>query len=463
MRINEGITTSICNDDLSFKKELNLLVVKKITDLTPSQIINVSLNKPSEIKLADYKFNIPGKIDVLLGAEIFYELLRLGQIYCGDSRLLLQNTVFGYVVSGSVGNEVRDNKIHCGLIRDSDLNTTLKSFRELKSIGVKNENCNSEEDVSLGVFKQRVHFKNDRYEVELAWKRDSVELSDNFNLEKGQLGSPLRKMQNDKVLYSEYCKVFRDYLDEGIIEKVTNPFISMNDPVLYFPHQGIKNESLTTKQQIGCEASACERKVLKEEMGSEKSDEDMELPQATERVIPLESERAQMLSVGPDATVKPVTVPEEKCLARALLISADDMCEEKEERSVDVIKETAKEDINPVVLNSEPLNLNNEEIEEIEQKVCFNPNWRVSSNVIFVHHHWRKYSQVQREVGKPTRKLSFIQRFGAMRKRSTMRKKVRLKSRRSDINSQKYRKSVSNGEQSFTEICVHLCSFATLH
>ncbi|GFW16136.1 uncharacterized protein TNCV_3078001 [Trichonephila clavipes] len=263
-------------------------------------IINVSLNKPSEIKLADYKFNIPGKIDVLLGAEIFYELLRPGQIYCGDSLLLLQNTVFGYVVSGSVGDEVRGNNIHCGLIRDSDLNTTLKSFRELKSIGVKNENCNCEEDVSLGVFKQRVLFKNDRYGVELPRKRDSDELSDNFNLEKGQLGSPKRKMLGDKVLYSEYCTVFRNYLDDGIIEKVTNPFISTNGPVLYFPHQVmIKNESLTTKQQTTFVASACERRVLKEEMGSEKSDEDTELPQVTERVIPLESERAKMLSVGP--------------------------------------------------------------------------------------------------------------------------------------------------------------------
>ncbi|GFY13434.1 integrase catalytic domain-containing protein [Trichonephila clavipes] len=364
MTINGGVTTSIFNGDLSFKKELNLLVVRRITDLTPSQIINVSLDMPNEIKLADYKFNIPGKIDVLLGAEIFYELLRPGQIYCGDSRLRLQNTVFGYVVSGSVGDEVRDNNIHCGLIRDSDLNTTLRSFWELESIGVKNENCSSEEDVSLEMFKQRVHFKNGRYEVELVWKRDSVELSDNFNLEKGQLGSPMRKMQNDKV-YSEYCKVFRDYLDEGIIEKVTNHFISTNDPVLYFSHQVIKNESLTTKQQIGCEASACERKVLKEEMGLEKSDEDMELSQATERVIPLESERAKMLSVVPDATVKPVIVPEEKCLFRALLISADEMCEEKEERLADVIKETAKEDI-----SREPLNLNNDEIEEINHRKC---------------------------------------------------------------------------------------------
>ncbi|GFW94465.1 DUF1758 domain-containing protein [Trichonephila clavipes] len=257
MTINGGVTTSIFNGDLSFKKELNLLVVRRITDLTPSQIINVSLDMPNEIKLADYKFNIPGKIDVLLGAEIFYELLRPGQIYCGDSRLLLQNTVFGYVVSGSVGDEVRDNNIHCGLIRDGDLNTTLRSFWELESIGVKNENCCSEEDVSFEMFKQRVHFKNGRYEVELPWKRDSNELSDNFSLAKRRLGSLMRKMQRDKVLYSEYCKVLKNYLDEGIIEKVTNPFIPTNNPVFYLPHQVIiKNESLTTKLRLVFDASA---------------------------------------------------------------------------------------------------------------------------------------------------------------------------------------------------------------
>ncbi|GFX68031.1 uncharacterized protein TNCV_921321 [Trichonephila clavipes] len=183
------------------------------------------------------------RLDQNFGAEVFYELLRPGQIYCGDSRLLLQNTVFGYVVSGSV-DEVRESMIHCGFIRDSDLNTTLKSFREIKSIGVKNENCNSEEDVSLEMFKQRIHFKNDKYEVELPWKRDSDELSDNLNLERRQLESPMRKMQSDKVLYYGYL---------------------------------IINESLTTKQQIVFDASACEKRMLKEEMGSEKSDEDMEI------------------------------------------------------------------------------------------------------------------------------------------------------------------------------------------
>ncbi|GFY67343.1 uncharacterized protein TNIN_162731 [Trichonephila inaurata madagascariensis] len=122
-------------------------------------------------------------------------------------------------------------------------------------------------------------------------------------------------------------------------------------------------------------------------MGSEKSDEDMELPQATEKVLPLESERAKMLSVGPDAVAQLVTVPKEKGLPRVLLISANEMCEET---SVDVIKETAKEDINPVILSKEPVNLDDDEMEEVKPKVCLNPNLEASSNVIFVQHHWRK-------------------------------------------------------------------------
>ncbi|GFW35921.1 DUF5641 domain-containing protein [Trichonephila clavipes] len=182
------------------------------------------------------KLNCHSKIDVLLGAEIFYELLRPGQIYCGDSRLLLQNTVFGYVVSGSVGDENR-------LVSKTRI-VVVRRTLALKCLS-------------------RVHFKNGRYEVELPWKRDSNELSDNFSLAKRRLGSLMRKMQRDKVLYSEYCKVLKNYLDEGIIEKVTNPFIPTNNPVFYLPHQVIiKNESLTTKLRLVFDASAHAEKQL---------------------------------------------------------------------------------------------------------------------------------------------------------------------------------------------------------
>ncbi|GFV02954.1 DUF1758 domain-containing protein [Trichonephila clavipes] len=110
-----------------------LLVVNKITDLIPNKVIDVDVNVSEFVPLADDKFNIPDRIDMLLGAEIFYELLKPGKFYCDNPHLVLQNTVFGYVVSGSVDErEVTENRVHCGLIVDDDLNKTLKNSGKLR-------------------------------------------------------------------------------------------------------------------------------------------------------------------------------------------------------------------------------------------------------------------------------------------------------------------------------------------
>ncbi|GFW18975.1 uncharacterized protein TNCV_164911 [Trichonephila clavipes] len=68
------------------------------------------------------------------------------------------------------------------------------------------------------------------------------------------------------------------------------------------------NESLTTKLRIVVDANTLGRRVLEEEMRLEESDEDKELPQGTEEVLPPKSERAHMLSAVPDTVVQPVTV-----------------------------------------------------------------------------------------------------------------------------------------------------------
>lgn len=49
--------------------------------------------------------HIPDKIEMLLDTEIFYGLLRLGQIYSQRSKLSLHNTVFGYMASNCVKQE----------------------------------------------------------------------------------------------------------------------------------------------------------------------------------------------------------------------------------------------------------------------------------------------------------------------------------------------------------------------
>ncbi|GFW03277.1 splicing factor 3B subunit 2 [Trichonephila clavipes] len=135
----------------------------------------------------------------------------------------------------------------------------------------------------------------------------------------------------------------------------------------------------------------------------------MELPQGIEKVFPLKSEGAHMLSVDPDAVAQPITVGEEKGFPRDSsdkhLISEDEMCEieEKPKLSKRKLKKSSRMTV-----------------EEVKQKVCVNSNFKASSNVIFVQRHLnfkRKSSQDRRGIRKSTWKLlDFILRFGVKRK-----------------------------------------------
>ncbi|GFV54320.1 integrase catalytic domain-containing protein [Trichonephila clavipes] len=135
MVVKNCVKTSVAKKAKTFESELMLLEVNKITDLIPNKVIDVDVNVSMFVPLADDKFNIPDRIDMLLGAEIFYELLKPGKFYCDNSHLVLQNTVFGYVVSGIV-DQVTEIRVHCGLIVDDDLNKTLKKFWETEGVHI---------------------------------------------------------------------------------------------------------------------------------------------------------------------------------------------------------------------------------------------------------------------------------------------------------------------------------------
>ncbi|GBM59593.1 hypothetical protein AVEN_36505-1 [Araneus ventricosus] len=86
---------------------------------------------PVNIKLADPYFYRPEKIDVLLGAEVFYQLLRFGQLEIPNSELKFQNSVFGFIATGSTSNSKSEKTkyTHCGLIYDcSDIGNDIQKF-----------------------------------------------------------------------------------------------------------------------------------------------------------------------------------------------------------------------------------------------------------------------------------------------------------------------------------------------
>ncbi|GFX69298.1 DUF1758 domain-containing protein [Trichonephila clavipes] len=138
MVVNGCVKVAISNQNKSFERELDMLVVKKITDFIPQKALEINSDFSNFVELADSNFNVPGKIDLLLGANIFYELLKLERIKIKDSQLLLVNSVFGYIVTGNL-DSINETKAHCGLIRDEDLNKTLEKIWKVEEPIVKNK------------------------------------------------------------------------------------------------------------------------------------------------------------------------------------------------------------------------------------------------------------------------------------------------------------------------------------
>ncbi|XP_046803809.1 uncharacterized protein LOC124419233 [Lucilia cuprina] len=80
-------------------------VLRSISGYQPDTVISTTgWNIPNNIELADPYFFKPQKIDMLIGAEIFFELLCVGQIRRSPDIPTVQKTLLGWVVSGKYKN-----------------------------------------------------------------------------------------------------------------------------------------------------------------------------------------------------------------------------------------------------------------------------------------------------------------------------------------------------------------------
>ncbi|GFW16296.1 integrase catalytic domain-containing protein [Trichonephila clavipes] len=172
LMIKSHVNATIANRGNSYETNADFFVVPRITDMIPSQPFNVSLGNFSREKLADENFNIPRNTDLLLGAEIFYEILLPGQTNLLNTKLIFQNTVFGYIASGSIPVS-SENKPHCGLIKDNvDLEKTMRRFWEIEN--VEPETIKNKETIICEEHFKKNHTRDStgRYIVSMPFKRN---------------------------------------------------------------------------------------------------------------------------------------------------------------------------------------------------------------------------------------------------------------------------------------------------
>ncbi|GFU23211.1 uncharacterized protein TNCV_3516351 [Trichonephila clavipes] len=128
-------------------------------------------------------------------------------------------------------NQSVENK-SCIVCYDS-VDDTLKLFFELESLGIKNDPCYRKDDQAMHTFKETVQYNNNRYVVELPFRKHWNELSNNISVAKQRFQSLWRRLRRDKTLYTQYKETIQDYLNQGIIEKVNDTEINVHKPMYY--------------------------------------------------------------------------------------------------------------------------------------------------------------------------------------------------------------------------------------
>lgn len=234
-----------------YKTNLNALVITTILSNVPETRV-VADRIPQELSLADPKYNIPNGIDLLVGAEIFYEILVNGKIKSGAS--ILQNTKLGWIVSGpaTIDKSSKERKVVATIQTRCD--ELLKKFWEIEEIprAVK---LTSEEKRCEELFEEGVRRAEDgKFEVRLPFKQNVEVLGSSGVIAKRRFMALEKKLNRNADLRIQYHDFLRKYLELGHMEVVKD--IRSVEGGYYLPHHCVlRPESSTTKLRVVFDAS----------------------------------------------------------------------------------------------------------------------------------------------------------------------------------------------------------------
>ena len=234
---------------------MNFLIVPKITEISPiAKIVIEKFEMPKYVNLADENFNVPQKIDLLLGTECFFDLLKSGQICCSSQDVILQETVFGYVISGTVHNSSFDSD-YCGLIMKNDnLEDTMKKFWEIENISDTDSPLSNEELFCENHFKD-THYRTSegRYCVSMPMKDVSL-LGESKEVAEKRLNQIWKKLSRDSNLKSLYSEFMLEYKSLNHMELVEE---SESEITYYMPHHGVyRPDKSSTRLRVVFNASS---------------------------------------------------------------------------------------------------------------------------------------------------------------------------------------------------------------
>ncbi|XP_045509321.1 uncharacterized protein LOC123704872 [Colias croceus] len=252
--------------DSKFTLNVKAHVLDKLTTLLPNNKIEVmdtsQLDLP-KLELADPSFNIPGGIDLLLGAEVYCKILMQGLHHGVGGNFIAQNTKFGWILSGFIDNsninQQTDKGVNCHTITISEHNddALLKLFWELESEPTQHIKMMTEEEKACEELFAATTNRDEtgRYIVKLPFKDHdpASKYGEGEIIAYRRFLMLEKRLSNNSGLKEEYCKVIKEYLDMGHMELCKK---GKKEGAIYLPHHAvIREDKDTSKVRVVFDAS----------------------------------------------------------------------------------------------------------------------------------------------------------------------------------------------------------------
>ncbi|KAG7300389.1 hypothetical protein JYU34_015993 [Plutella xylostella] len=243
---SKGMVNLSCkaiHSEYTFKTEA--LIMNTLTKKLPNKTIDRQIFKHLEhIQLADPKFNISDNIDMLLGADIYSEIVMEGLLKTNKSNIIAQQTHLGWII--------------CGQHKSYQCHVTITNIEELAKFWEQEEihdDSQQETENSCETFynKTTTRLTDGRYQVRLPMKAGYQE---NIGTSKPQAVAQFKQLERRLRLNANFSQQYKEFMKE--YQDMGHMIPSNRNNLEYFmPHHGVTRENaVTTKLRVVFNGSA---------------------------------------------------------------------------------------------------------------------------------------------------------------------------------------------------------------
>ncbi|XP_018399979.1 PREDICTED: uncharacterized protein LOC108777551, partial [Cyphomyrmex costatus] len=255
---NQSVRLRIQSRLNSYSTDIECIMTEQVTSELPAFTFDRSIfDIPRNLELADPQFYESSKVDLLLGVDIFWDLLCVGQVQASPKHPTLQKTRLGWILAGRIGFSRGDPK----KVRSFHATITNAQIHDQLSLFWRQKDCvEHPTGYTLVETQCEQHFLNNvsqnqdgRFVVKLPIKEHIIsELGSSRDIALKRLRNIEKRFERDPSLKLQYTEFMNEYLVSGHMRVADEQL----EEGFYLPHHCVfKGSDRSSKIRVVFDAS----------------------------------------------------------------------------------------------------------------------------------------------------------------------------------------------------------------